>query len=416
MAVDLEYFGVPPADYRELENRTVLTATAGQTTFSALYSPGYVDVYFNGASLDPRTEFTGTDGVNIVLTTPAALGDVVAIVSRGQVQLANVYTQAQVNALLVPYFGVATGTGDAQVVTTNPTFTSYVDGLQIKLRTVGANATATPTLVANGIAAKTIVNNFGDGALFTGDWGTNTEVLLRYNQSIDKLVLVEGAFTTNTPAQFDNSNQIVNSAFVKHAVGNFSNLKSVSAGYTILPSDAGAFLIVGSTGNIQWPLTLPAGAAITFMPGSGVVTVTLVPPAGGYFAYGGSQVTTIVLNGTDAVTIVSPGLAAIGPCVVSGGLASSSQFGTNIGYQKLPGGKIFQWGTSATTAGGGVTLTFPIAFPSTAYSFICSIATNAVINYSIGGAVQNTTTANVYASNAAGTGVAVSFQWFAVGV
>jgi hypothetical protein len=194
MAVDLEYYGVPPADYRELENRTPLTATAGQTTFSALYSPGYVDVYFNGAKLDPRTEFTGTDGLNIVLTTAAALGDVVEVISRAQVQIANVYTQQQVNAMLVPYFTVTTGTGDAQVGTTNPTFSSYVDGMVIKVRAVGPNTLTTPAITLNGLTTKTIVSNVGDAALSGYDWIANSDITLRYNQSIDRLVYDDFGF------------------------------------------------------------------------------------------------------------------------------------------------------------------------------------------------------------------------------
>lgn len=40
------------------------------------------------------------------------------------------------------------------------------------------------------------------------------------------------------------------------------------------------------------------------------------------------------------------------------------------GYQKLPGGLIIQWGTTATGAGGTVAVTFPIAFPNASLSVV----------------------------------------------
>ncbi len=55
------------------------TATLGQTTFSATYTFGFVDVYFNGSKLS-SDQYTATDGLNIVLETGASLGDIVDII------------------------------------------------------------------------------------------------------------------------------------------------------------------------------------------------------------------------------------------------------------------------------------------------------------------------------------------------
>ena len=78
--------------------RTVYTATSGQTTFSATYDVGYVDVYLNGSKLVVTSDFTATDGLNVVLTTGATVGDSVDIVAYAAFELANVYTQSQSNA------------------------------------------------------------------------------------------------------------------------------------------------------------------------------------------------------------------------------------------------------------------------------------------------------------------------------
>ena len=51
----------------------VFTATAGQTTFSANYTVGLVDVYINGIRLIP-SEFTATNGTSVVLND-ACFGD-----------------------------------------------------------------------------------------------------------------------------------------------------------------------------------------------------------------------------------------------------------------------------------------------------------------------------------------------------
>ena len=60
--------------------RTTYTGTAGQTSFTAAYTPGYVQVYLNGVLLDP-TDYTATSGTAIVLSTGTAAGDTVDIVA-----------------------------------------------------------------------------------------------------------------------------------------------------------------------------------------------------------------------------------------------------------------------------------------------------------------------------------------------
>jgi hypothetical protein len=60
--------------------RTTYTGTAGQTSFTAAYTPNYVQVYLNGVLLDP-TDYTATSGTAIVLGTGTAAGDTVDIVA-----------------------------------------------------------------------------------------------------------------------------------------------------------------------------------------------------------------------------------------------------------------------------------------------------------------------------------------------
>ena len=69
-------------------NRYVYTATSGQTSFAATYDAGYVDVYLNGVKLQNGTDFTATDGANVVLTVGAALNDQIDIVGYGTFNIA----------------------------------------------------------------------------------------------------------------------------------------------------------------------------------------------------------------------------------------------------------------------------------------------------------------------------------------
>ena len=80
--------------------RTVYTATSGQTTFSVTYDAGFVDVYLNGIKLQITVDFTGTSGTSVVLAIAATVGDVVDIVTYGAFNVANTYTQAQTDNLI----------------------------------------------------------------------------------------------------------------------------------------------------------------------------------------------------------------------------------------------------------------------------------------------------------------------------
>jgi len=90
----------------------------------------------------------------------------------------------------------------------------------------------------------------------------------------------------------------------------------------------------------------------------------------------------------------------------------------SAGYQKLPSGLILEWGNATTSGGGGVTVTYPIVFPSGVFS-VQATAVNA-------GAAPTTILATTGVS-AANFGCAssdsathaftpgTSFYWLAVG-
>jgi len=79
--------------------RQEYTAAANQSSFAAVYDGTFVDVFLNGIKLAP-SDFTATDGANVVLASPAAAGDSVSIVSFGTFELADHYNKTTVDALI----------------------------------------------------------------------------------------------------------------------------------------------------------------------------------------------------------------------------------------------------------------------------------------------------------------------------
>jgi hypothetical protein len=81
--ISVRYLGLPASNVVTSAYRTVtdIVATAGQTTFStASYTPGFIDVYRNGAKL-ATADYTATNGAQVVLANAAAAGDIIQTVS-----------------------------------------------------------------------------------------------------------------------------------------------------------------------------------------------------------------------------------------------------------------------------------------------------------------------------------------------
>ena len=82
------YLGAIPVP-QATQTRQTFTATSGQTSFAtAGYTAGFVDVYMNGVRLVDGTDFTATNGSDVVLTSGAATGDIIDVVMFTAVDLA----------------------------------------------------------------------------------------------------------------------------------------------------------------------------------------------------------------------------------------------------------------------------------------------------------------------------------------
>jgi hypothetical protein len=93
--------------------RQTFTATAGQTSFTVTdgYDANFADVYLNGVKLVNGTDVTVSSGTAVVLASGAAAGDVLDVVAYGAFEVADTYTQSQVDAFAVKLTGDQTIAG-----------------------------------------------------------------------------------------------------------------------------------------------------------------------------------------------------------------------------------------------------------------------------------------------------------------
>lgn len=112
-------------------------------------------------------------------------------------------SQVQDGALL--WGGTAGGTADALTITLTPAITAYAAGQTFRFVAASANATATPTLAVNGLAATVITR--GDGSpLLAGDIAAGSVIEIVYNAAAFRLGSItasqavgnDGATTTSS--------------------------------------------------------------------------------------------------------------------------------------------------------------------------------------------------------------------------
>ena len=74
----VKYFPASGVTNNALRQLTQFTATAGQTVFSASYTPGLLDIYYNGARLS-TSDYTANNGTYFTLATASAANDILDV-------------------------------------------------------------------------------------------------------------------------------------------------------------------------------------------------------------------------------------------------------------------------------------------------------------------------------------------------
>jgi hypothetical protein len=74
----VKYFPVSGVTNNALRQQTTFTASAGQTVFSASYTPGLLDIFYNGSRLS-NNEYTANNGTFFTLATGSVAGDILDV-------------------------------------------------------------------------------------------------------------------------------------------------------------------------------------------------------------------------------------------------------------------------------------------------------------------------------------------------
>ena len=133
------YIGPIPVP-QATQTRETFTATASQTTFNtAGYQAGYLDVFMNGVKLIDGSDYTATNGSDVVLSSGAAVNDLIEVVAYTAFEVLNQnFTGTTTVADL-------TVTGDLTVDGTTTTINSTtlnVDDINITVASGAADAAA----------------------------------------------------------------------------------------------------------------------------------------------------------------------------------------------------------------------------------------------------------------------------------
>jgi len=153
-----------------LRQLTTFTASAGQTVFSASYTPGLLDIYYNGSHLS-NGDFTANNGTFFTLVTGSAEGDILDVF---------VYSY-QVGA----FSGIG-GAGVANEISYFNTTNSITSSAAITIS--GTNAIVTGSLLGTAsYAANANLLDGLDSSVFvpTGSFNTFSSSILTYTGSAD---------------------------------------------------------------------------------------------------------------------------------------------------------------------------------------------------------------------------------------
>ena len=203
-----------------IENSVQYIATAGQTTFSATYDAGYVDVYLNGILL-ATTDYTATNGSSVVLNTGASVSDVVYIQAFGTFALADHYTK------------VASDARYAQETYVDTAISNLVDSSPAALDTLNELASALgddanfSTTVTNSIATKLPLA----GGTMTGDTLHGDNVRAKFGAGNDLEIYSDG-----TDGYIDN---VTGDFYIRDTTGGTLHIQGKSGEESIVCHDDG---------------------------------------------------------------------------------------------------------------------------------------------------------------------------------
>lgn len=222
------------------------------------------------------------------------------------------------------------------------------------------------------------------GTLLTKSVAGGAAVTLTAAEGRNSIILLTGALTANI-------NVIV---------------PTVGRSWVIANNTTGAFTVTVKTATGSGVVVPQATAAQLYCNGTNVLQPAVTIPDASTSVKG-----KVALATAAEAQALTDALKALTPAGLAAAFGGGNQSLGGNGYQRVAGGVIIQWGTSAFAASTVASITFPITFPA-ACVFAKAVPNTASVVNEVSTSAR---TASGATFNYAANSVSIPVQWFAIG-
>lgn len=223
-----------------LRQLTTFTASAGQTVFSASYTPGLLDIFYNGSRLSP-SDFTANNGTFFTLATGSAVNDILdVLVYSYQVGafsgIGGVGTADQ-----IAYFGTTNS------ITGSPNFT--ISGSTMLITgslTISGSSTFTnigPAVFSGSLTSTAGFTGSFSGTATSASYAANADLLDGLDSTVFTLTSSFAAQTASFTA-FTASQNILNGTYATTSSNTFTGIQTVNSNLVVTGSITAQTLVV----------------------------------------------------------------------------------------------------------------------------------------------------------------------------
>jgi hypothetical protein len=230
-----------------LRQLTTLTGSAGQTVFSASYTPGLLDIFYNGSRLSP-SDFTANNGTFFTLATGSAANDILdVLVYSYQVGafsgIGGVGTADQ-----IAFFGTTNS------ITGSPNFT--ISGSTMLITgslTISGSSTFTnigPAVFSGSLTSTAGFTGSFSGTATSASFAANAELLDGLDSTVFTLTSSFAAQTSSFTAftssilSYTASQNILNGTYATTGSNTFTGIQTVNSNLVVTGSITAQTLVV----------------------------------------------------------------------------------------------------------------------------------------------------------------------------
>ncbi|MDO8039516.1 hypothetical protein [Janthinobacterium sp. SUN137] len=335
------------------------------TAYSSIAADTIHSIMKQGLSLDP---------VTLACAAPGTAGQSINYLIQAA------YSEVDSGAVVLPYYNASNPStaysGPGGAGTTNNTVRDGTVALSAKAgiaAATGSQLTPAADVGYVGLWIVTVAN--GQSTITAGNIAKATGA--PFSGTVAMLNMMN-AFTVSptvpTPPKFDASPKVATAEFVQQSQGNIIGHDVVGVARSLTPDDIGKALYF-SAPNLIFTLPKPSdlglstnsGKCIHFF-GFGGNTAKIVPGAGAGISFNVGTVPFIEFKPGQYLTLTAASDIVWQVIDSTAEMWRNADFAAMVsssGYQRLPGGLIFQVGGGAQTpASGYVDVIFPIPFPN----------------------------------------------------